>query len=152
MYPTPGDAIPDICADLVLVKDNKLVCKVSAFGSMDAEATLNFPEDFFDEHIAPKVVNAISSLTMQDGKVIHATKFCCFRYCQFSGVFLGCNLSKPEPGLTDWLKDTRVVDSVYLKYGMVPDSFSEVEGYRSGLSQSSDAVAENPNAGENNGD
>ena len=138
MYATIGDAIPDYYGNLVLVKGNKVLCKVTAFGSMDAQASFNFPEDFFEEQIAPKMTNKVPPLTTADGKVMPATKFCSFRYCQFTGQFLRHNLSEAEPVLEEWLADTRVVDKFYLSCGMVPDSFADVEGYRALLRRDDD--------------
>lgn len=67
---------------------------------------------------------AISLLKLDD---VSEAKFIYLKYDMMTGMYLGCNCVIDEEAL----EDTYIVDEFNLGYGMVPQHFCGVEGYKS---------------------
>lgn len=67
---------------------------------------------------------AISLLNLSD---VSEAKFILLKYDMMSGMYLGCNSDIDE----ELLENTYVVDEFNLGYGMVPQHFCDVKGYKS---------------------
>lgn len=56
------------------------------------------------------------------------TKYVWLRYFSLTGMFI-CSSFTDQPELDEMFQETRAVDQFNLGWGMVPDSFKDVEGY-----------------------
>lgn len=53
-----------------------------------------------------------------------------------TGLYLNTNFNGPEAEELDKIfEDTRIVDKLNLSYGMVPDTFKDIPGYRSAFKE-----------------
>lgn len=55
------------------------------------------------------------------------------RFYPYTGAYYGCGMTD-TPEIDKMFENVMAVNSFELKFGMVPDSFKGVEGYRSGFS------------------
>ncbi len=102
---------------VLFIKDNKIVGKGQAVTSHDGvcgiQAIDDTAKEFFKDDPVVKLLD---------------WRFAFFHYSTYTG--------EPALGFNDEPEDrhlgTRVVDEFNLRWGLVPDSFKDVEGYRSG--------------------
>lgn len=108
---------------LSLIKDNKVV----------GEAKVCIRRG--DEWVGIEMVSAEAiDLVKEHSTYKLLGKHSFWRFSPITGHFLGCNFPNDENEDADGLSvlgDVRVVDADNLKYGLVPDTFKDVEGYRS---------------------
>ena len=101
--------------DIYLVKDNKIIGNAKWAAIRDGVVSVYFK----DENIVSKF----------SGHTENYSQYVFFYYSTYTGDFLFSNFDEIEE-IDDFFADTRIVDSFNLRWGMVPDRFKDVEGYR----------------------
>lgn len=140
-------AIRDTCGKILLVKNNKPCEGVQAYGSSGGEISVILSEELFRELILPLVLkhepdrlNGADEATY----VREYRKYVVFRFSCYSGMFLSCNfeVGQLHNDVDELFNDFRIVNDFYFRYGMVPKTFKDVEGYRSATKDLDDASGE----------
>lgn len=117
-------AINSLSNRLVLVKDNKIVCSAVPYGAVGDEfVSVVFPDGVMAEKIKE------TKLFEKHGQVLTLNHIP-LRFNPITGVFISTGFTDAAE-LEELFEYTRLVDSFYLGCGLVPDSFKDVEGYRS---------------------
>lgn len=106
--------------DIYLVKDNKIIGNAKWAGIKDGVVSVYFK----DESIVSKFSNHTGIYT----------QYVYFYYSIYTGDFLSSNFDDDKE-VDEFFDDTRIVDAFNLRWGMVPDSFKDVEGYRKAIEE-----------------
>lgn len=102
--------------EIYLVKDNKIISTAKWAFTKDGMVSVYFTDD----SIVSKYVKNLDGTEPR-----HAY----FTYSIYDGFFITSMFDHVEE-IDDFFADTRIVDSFNLRWGMVPDTFKDVEGYR----------------------
>lgn len=108
----------------LLIKDNKVLATVRVEALSSNHASVTLTEGDYAQLIKPLAPD------LQCGHYpVH--KLVYLRFSPYSGMYLECNLDgRDAEAVNEWFEYTRIVDEFNLHYGMVPDTFKDVEGYR----------------------
>ncbi len=104
---------------IILVKDNKVVAKMKPWSIRDGVISVVFEGDARD-HINIPVKNR---------------EYYVIRYSTYTGEYLDDNFIEDDEEMLDYFENTRVCNEFELRWGMVPDSFKDVEGYRKAIEE-----------------
>ncbi len=116
-----GNALDSVGRDVLFIKDNKVVGKGrSQVGVSNEYQGCSFLSGELFEQI--KVVAPFND-TVLTMKHVYA------RFSPYSGGYLGLQFTDEFPEAEALLEYVRAVDEHYFNFGIVPDSFKEVEGY-----------------------
>lgn len=113
-------AVEGVGKDILFIKDNKVVGKGKshvAYGDVWVGASY-LEGEFLEKFKLTEHVKAMS------------LKHTYLRFCPILGVFIGDD-KKFGSDIVDIFEDVRVVDEFNFRWGMVPDTFKDVPGYRS---------------------
>lgn len=109
-------AVDGVGKTVLIIKDNKVVGKGVSQTSFDGMVGITISDDagkdFFKDDYAVKTLG---------------WRFTFFHYYESTGNAAFSYTDEPE----DRLKGTRIIDEFNLRWGMVPESFKSVNGYRS---------------------
>lgn len=104
--------------EILIIKDNKIVGKGRAQMCTNYQVDISIEDEagraFFADDFAVKILGWKNTY---------------FRYYMTTGVYLPTFMDEPDGRG----KETRIVDAFKLSFGMVPDSFKDIEGYNSTL-------------------
>jgi hypothetical protein len=120
-------AVENVGREVFLIRDNKVVGEGYSQTSAHGMISIEMRDD------RAKAIVEDSSQVKAFGEAFPEKKYkwSFFRFYKFDGSYAD-NADDGDryfPGLTD----IRVVDKLYLGYGMVPDTFTDVEGYRASI-------------------
>ena len=113
-------AVEGVGKDILFIKDNKVVGKGKsqvAYG--DEWVGVSYLEGEF-----------LEKFQLTEHVKVMSLKHTYLRFCPFLGVFIG-DEEKLGSDVVDIFEDVRVVDEFNFRWGMVPDTFKDVPGYRS---------------------
>lgn len=114
-------AVKDVGRDVVLIKDNKIVGEGRSVTIRDGEVSI----EMTDDRAKALVENSVQVKTWAESHPDKKYKWSYFRFLTVTGTYVG------EGELfCEELDDIMVVDKFNLRYGMVPDTFKDVEEYR----------------------
>lgn len=126
-------AVENLSADILVVQNNKVICTAKGFvGNGDKWVAVTFVED---SSIVEKIKQTKFYETHKEN--LH-WKYLPFRFMPITGTFLCCGFTGHEEIMEELeaiFEDVRIVNAFQLRWGMVPDTFKDVEGYRKGPDQ-----------------
>jgi hypothetical protein len=115
-------AVETVGREVVLIKDNKIIGE----GYSAATAGYTVSIEMRDDRAKALVDDSIQVKEWKKHAPGKEYRYSLFHFSQFNGCYLGDNDEFYEP-----LENVFVVDKRNLSYGFVPNSFKNVEGYRS---------------------
>lgn len=118
-------AVESVGMEVLLVKDTKIVGEGFAHVLNGSTGTVSI--EMRDANARQLVENSDQVKAWSNDFPEKKYKYSLFRFYAISGVYTGMDTGDtccPE------LNDVRIVDKLKLRYGMVPDDFNNVEGYR----------------------
>lgn len=113
----------------LLVQGTKVLGNVKISGMCGAEVSVNLSPELYEQMIAPVVEKRDYGYPPE--------KLTFLRFSPYAGMYLSNNLdSDSERTAVDAVfEHCRIVDEFNFAWGLVPDVFKEVEGYRARLSE-----------------
>lgn len=106
--------------DIYLVKDNKIIGNAKWAGIKDGVVSVYFKDE-----------SIVSKFSTHTGTY---SQYVFFYYSIYTGDFISSNVEDIKE-VNEFFDDTRIVDAFNLRWGMVPDSFKDVEGYRKAIEE-----------------
>lgn len=119
-------AIDGVGKNVVVVKDDKVIAKGRSVAMRGLEyVSIQLSDEDFEKFFAA-MDDSTKSVLKSIGHI---------RVAPVTGGFLALSLDLEEDhkDIADQFENTNVVDHFNLTYGMVPDFFKNVEGYRSAV-------------------
>lgn len=127
-------AIENVGRSTLIIKGDKVIGKTVVSGMRGNQvAMITLSEADYNKFVKPLLQSDADEWRRPCGVAEH--KLVSFRFLPWSGGFIECNIgANPSGGAVDeWFDDVRIVDEFNLGYGMVPDLFKDVEGYKNQL-------------------
>lgn len=126
-------AIEGVGRDTLVIKGTEILFVTRVQGIRGGEcASINFHPAEYDKYIAPLI-----PADPDDGLTFPRHKLVFIRFSLVMGLFLEHNVWPGGEKLDEWLEDVRIVDEFNFRWGLVPASFANVEGFGQALSSSS---------------
>lgn len=111
---------------VLLIADNKIVGEGYCAGMADGMVSVEMRDDSAKALIADSAQVKLWAESFEEKKFKYST----FKFCMFTGNYM--DMSHADPDMKcDGLQNVRVIDKSNLGYGITPESFRTVEGYRS---------------------
>lgn len=121
-------SISHLDGEISVVQDNKVVCTAKGYTGMgDSWVSVVFDEN---NTMAEKIKETQYYKDNKESLEKITWKHFPFRFDPLLGTFISCGFTDTHE-LEELFKDVRIVNAFNLRWGMVPDTFCEVEGYRS---------------------
>lgn len=133
-------AVEKVGIAVVLIADNKIVGEGYVTSMADGMVSVEMRDDPAKALIADSTQVKLWAQSFEEKKFKYST----FKFCMFTGNYLDMSHSDPDMKC-DGLQNVRVVDKNNLSYGIVPESFRTVEGYRSLFIEIENEIANEPN-------
>lgn len=124
-------AVENVGREVLLIKDNKVVGEGFAAAMADGIVSI----EMRDDRAKTLVENSTQVQAWVSSFPDKKYKWASFKFCSFTGTYLDT-----DEVFCEALEHIQVVDKFSLRYGMVPDSFKDTEGYRA-AQQELNAVA-----------
>jgi hypothetical protein len=115
-------AVENVGREVWLIKDNKIVGEGYSGAMREGEVSI----EMRDDRAKALVENSDQVKAWGESHPEKKYKWSLFRFLTVTGTYVGEGESFCEE-----LDDILVVDKFNLRYGMVPDTFKDTEGYRS---------------------
>lgn len=118
-------AVENVGVPVLLIRDNQIIgegfSQTSAYGMISIEMR--------DERAIKLIENAPQVKLWEEKFPEKKYKWSMYKFCRLTGQYI--DMSQDDAAmLCPELEGVRVVDKQKFEYGMVPDSFKDVPGYR----------------------
>lgn len=129
---------------LLLIRDNKVIGKAQmAIGRGTEWVGIRITEGEVKEEVSKLIKAATEGEDLKD--LDGTLRFFFPHFTYYSGLYLDIGnllLTEKTSEIDAYFQDIRVVNEFNFRWGLVPDVFKDVEGYRSAPSKHDGAVAE----------
>lgn len=121
---SPFYAIESVGREVLLIRDKRIIGEGYSRSSADGTIAIEMLDERAKALIADSLAVKLWGTSFPEKKFKYST----FKFCQFTGEYIDMSHHDPYM-LCPTLSDVRVVDKMGLHYGIVPDTFKDVEGY-----------------------
>lgn len=132
-------AVENVGVPVLLIRDNQIIGEGYSQTSAHGMISIEMRDDR-----AKALIENTPQVKMWEQKFPEKKfKWSMYKFCRFTGQYLDMSQDDPDM-LCKELEGVRVVDKQKFRYGMVPDSFKDVPGYRDFFNQLEKETNEKP--------